>query len=248
MEPGDHGGSPEGPEGVRAAAMVFVEDIASPALTEDDDHHLGRVLRLRRDEAVVAADGAGAWRVCRYLPGAAGQPAALVHGGPVHRWPEPLSAVTIGFVPVKGERPEWVVQKLTELGVDRIVVLRSDRAVVRWEGERGGRALDRLRRVAREAAAQSRRPRLPVVEGVCDLDGLAAGVSPAPVALADPGGAAPDGALRCLAIGPEGGWSDAERAGRPLVGLGHGVLRAETAAVAGATVLCGLREGRLLPP
>jgi 16S rRNA (uracil1498-N3)-methyltransferase len=236
--------------------MVFVADLDAPALSEEDAHHLGRVLRLRGGEPVVAADGDGAWRLCRYVPGAAaaagaaaaGRSASLQDAGPLHRHPAPASRVTIGFVPVKGERPEWVVQKLTELGVDHIVVLRSDRAVVRWEGERGQRALDRLRRVAREAAAQSRRPRLPSVEGVCDLGELVARVSPSPVALADPGAAAPQPDLRCLAVGPEGGWSDEERTGRARIGLGPGVLRAETAALAGATVLCALRDGRLLTP
>ena len=72
--------------------------------------------------------------------------------------------LTVAFAPTKGERPEWVVQKLTELGVDRIVPLISERSVVRWAGERGAGAVERLRRVAREAAAQSRRVWLPDVE------------------------------------------------------------------------------------
>ena len=65
--------------------------------------------------------------------------------------------LTVVFAPVKGERPEWVVQKLTELGIDRIVPLRSERSVVRWTGQRGQATVERLRRVAREAAAQCRR-------------------------------------------------------------------------------------------
>ena len=69
----------------------------------------------------------------------------------------------MAFAPVKGERPEWVVQKLTELGIDRIVPLRTERSVVRWTGERGQATVERLRRVAREAAAQCRRVWLPEV-------------------------------------------------------------------------------------
>ncbi len=242
-------GDPHGsPAAAGAAAMVFVADLGSPVVAEEDAHHLGRVLRLRQGDVVVASDGDGGWRLCRYVPAAAGVAGALEVCGPVHLEPPVSDPVVVGFVPVKGERPEWVVQKLTELGVDRIAVLRSERAVVHWQGERAGRALERLGRVAREAAAQSRRPRVPVVEGVWGLSDLDHTGGPGPAALADPGGEPLDEKLRFLAVGPEGGWSPAERHGRRGVDLGPGVLRAETAAVAAATVLCALRDGRLRAP
>jgi 16S rRNA (uracil1498-N3)-methyltransferase len=151
--------------------------------------------------------------------------------------------VTVAFVPVKGERPEWVVQKLTETGVDRIVVLESLRAVVRWEGEREVRALERLRRVAREAAAQSRRAWLPEVVGVMDLHALSVRLGPAALAVAQLGGDPPTMAVPAVAVGPEGGWDPSETAGHCLVGLGPTVLRAETAAVAAGLLLCALRGG-----
>ncbi len=72
--------------------------------------------------------------------------------------------MTVAFSPVKGDRPEWAVQKLTELGVDRIVPLVAARSVVRWTGDRGAAVVERWRRVAREAAMQSRRAWLPAVE------------------------------------------------------------------------------------
>ncbi len=244
------------PAALAAVAQVFVDDVDDvdhAALSPDDARHLGQVLRLGAGEPVVAADGAGRFRLCRYVwgPGAGtdGRGAgALEADGPVLFEPAASWAVTVGFVPVKGQRPEWVVQKLTELGVDRIVVLRSARAVVRWEGERHRRALERLARVARAAAAQSRRARLPALEGTWELSELVAAVAPAPVGLADPAGGAPRADLRGLAVGPEGGWEHAERNGElPLVGLGRGVLRAETAALAAATILCGFRDGLVSP-
>ena len=132
--------------------------------------------------------------------------------------------VTVAFVPVKGGRPEWVVQKLTEAGVDRIVVLESLRAVVRWEGDRRTRAVDRLRRVAREAAAQSRRAWLPEVVGVADLDDLRDRLAPVPLALAQLGGDPPSIRAPAVAVGPEGGWDASEvpapgRTGSPRLGL-----------------------------
>ena len=63
-------------------------------------------------------------------------PSLEVDGRPTHQArTEP--AITVAFAPTKGERPEWVTQKLTELGVDRIVPIQTGRSVVRWEGERG---------------------------------------------------------------------------------------------------------------
>jgi 16S rRNA (uracil1498-N3)-methyltransferase len=228
------------PGSVGAAAMVYVADLDDPVPAPDDAHHLTRVLRLRPGEPVVAGDGRGRWRLCHYR----GSEALEVHG-PITSVPRSTPTVTVGFVPVKGDRPEWVVQKLTELGVDRIAVLRSARAVVRWEGDRGEKAIERLLRVAREAGAQSRAPWLPEVVGVLDLAGLADLVAPAPLALAHPGGDPPSVAMPAMAVGPEGGWDDSELApgGFPVVGLGPGILRAETAAVASGLLLCALRIG-----
>ena len=118
------------------------------------------MLRLRAGEVVTASDGAGRWVACRWVGGA-----ALEIDGEVVVEPEPTPLVTVAFSPVKGERPEWAVQKLTELGVDRIVPLVAARSVVRWTGDRGEAVVARWRRVAREAAMQSRRAWLPAVEG-----------------------------------------------------------------------------------
>ncbi|MHB8594338.1 MAG: RsmE family RNA methyltransferase [Acidimicrobiales bacterium] len=248
---GDGPAGPGGPAEVSAAAQVFVADLEALDVTPEDVRHLARALRLRPGEQVVAADGRGRWRLSRYAGDAPGG-AALAHplevDGPVVTSARPVPAVTVGFVPVKGDSPEWVVQKLTEIGVDRIVVLRSGRSVVRWDAARSARSIERLRRVARSAAAQSRRPWLPDIDGVLGLGELAAAVAPAPLALADPGAPPPDGTVLAVAVGPEGGWDDAERwAGYPRIGLGPTVLRAETAAMGAGLLLCGLRDGSFRP-
>jgi 16S rRNA (uracil1498-N3)-methyltransferase len=226
-----------------AAAQVFVADPAHPVLTEGDLHHLAKVLRLRRGEVVVAGDGRGAWCLCRFAGAGADPALALEPDAEVRREPPEEHPVTVAFAPAKGDRPEWVVQKLTELGVDRLVVLAADRSVVRWEGPRAERSVSRLERVAAEAAAQSRRVFLPEVLGPQTLRQLAADA--AGVALAERGGGPAPPGLSLLAVGPEGGWSDAERAvGLDTVGLGEHVLRAETAAVAAGVVLGAGRSSR----
>jgi 16S rRNA (uracil1498-N3)-methyltransferase len=68
-----------------------------------------------------------------------------------------LPPLTVAFAVLKGERNEMVVQKLTELGIDRIVPVLAERCVVRWDTVRAQRQHERLERVAREAAMQSRR-------------------------------------------------------------------------------------------
>ena len=215
---------------------VFVADLGEPELEPDDRHHLGRVLRVRPGDAITVSDGRGRWRSCRF-----GDPVEPT--GPVVEVPAPEPALTIAFAPVKGDRPELVVQKLTELGVDRIVPFLAERSVVRWDAERGRKHVERLRKVAREAAMQSRRCRLPEVAELTPFAQLVANDRGA-VALAEREGQPPSLLCRTVLIGPEGGWSRSELAlNLPLVALGDQVLRAETAAITAAGVLTALRSG-----
>ena len=207
-------------------------------LGPEDRHHLERVLRVRSGDLVTVSDGAGGWRRCRFGP-------ALEPVGDVERVARPAPAVTVAFAVVKGERPEWAVQKLTEVGVDRIVPLMAARSVVRWPLGESSAQLARLRRVAREAAVQSRRVWLPVVDSVAPSGAVAAEPG---AALAHPGGRPPSLDRPTLLVGPEGGWDADEVASAPaLVGLGPSVLRTETAAVVGGTLLCALRAGIVAP-
>jgi 16S rRNA (uracil1498-N3)-methyltransferase len=223
-----------GPARVGAAAHAFVSDLDAPVLVPEDRHHLERVLRLRRGEALTVSDGAGGWRPCTF--GVELEPA-----GEVCHDPAPVPPVTIAFALLKGERPELVVQKLTELGVDRIVPMVTARCVVRWDGERSGRHTDRLRRVAREAAMQCRRSWLPTVEAVQPFATVA---SASDAVLADDGGGPVDLQRPVVLVGPEGGWAPEEAAcGRPTVGLGPHVLRSETAAIAAGALLIAKRAG-----
>lgn len=236
------------------AAHVIVADLEHPVLEREDAHHLKSVLRLRPGEAVGATDGRGGYRLCEWTGGPGLSPVGSVSVAPARR---PL--VTVGLVPVKGDRPEWAVQKLAELGVDRIVVLSSDRSVVRWEGDRLASHLARLERVGRAAVMQSRQVWLPAVVGgpavraVLGSGGSGAlgeaGDLGAGLALADMGGGVVSAGVHTILVGPEGGWSDAERAaaGSRRISLGPAVLRAETAAVAAGVLLTSLRAGLVGP-
>jgi 16S rRNA (uracil1498-N3)-methyltransferase len=236
-EPGDH---PDSLEQLRRLPFVFVDDLESPRLNRDDHHHLGRVRRISEGDTVAIGDGAGHWRVAGF--GEAPDPR-----GPIIGRPRRSPHLTIGFTPVKGERPEWVVQKLTELGIDRIMPMSTDRSVVRWDADRAVKNVAKWRLVVREAAMQSRQLWLPRIDEVRPLADVR---SELPAALlADPAGsplgdlllgsgAGEDAApVAAILIGPEGGWSPEEVADRPACSLPGGVLRAETAALVAATLL-----------
>lgn len=208
----------------RAAAHVLVADLDAPEPDAEADHHLFRVLRLRDGETVTVTDGFGGWRECRV----AGR--ALAVAGEVGRLSRRTDPLTIAFAVPKQDRPEWIVQKLTELGVDRIVLLHADRSVVRWDGERAAKHLARLVRVAAEALQQSRGVWLPELAGPLPALDVIAGA-----AVAEPGGRQLAAGDRTIAIGPEGGWSPAElSAAADRVSLGETVLRVETAALVAA--------------
>jgi 16S rRNA (uracil1498-N3)-methyltransferase len=215
--------------------LCFVGDLDAPTLSDPDAHHLGRVLRVRAGAPVTVADGHGSWRPALFAGGARLDP----HGAIVVE-PEVAPLLTIGFALTKGDKPELVVQKLTELGADRIVAFAAARSVVVWDADKAARQVARWRVVAREAAMQCRRARVPVIDDVATFEDVA---RRAGAALAAPGGDPPRLGLPTVLIGPEGGWSPEELAvDLPRIALGDHVLRAETAAIAACSVLAALRS------
>jgi 16S rRNA (uracil1498-N3)-methyltransferase len=220
----------------RSAAHVFVESLDAPDIGSDDLHHLQRVLRIGPRDTVTLSDGRGAWAAATV--GAGGE---VELSGPAERIAPP-TPIGVATALVKGDRVELVVQKLTELGVDRIWFFAAARSVVRWEGDRRTRHVERLRRIAREAAMQSRRVWLPEVELVSWADIMAA---PGAVR-AEPGSTGSvDACSHLVVIGPEGGFDPDEQAcGLASVSLGDQVLRVETAAIAAGVLLAAARRAR----
>jgi 16S rRNA (uracil1498-N3)-methyltransferase len=243
-----------------ASALVFVEDLDAPELGSDDAHHLGEVLRLKPGERVAAADGAGAWRLYELVrPRSAstarsGRHAARVDRfdlepvGPLQQRQRPMPILEVGFSWAKGDRTEWAVAKLVELGLDRLTPLVADRTVVRPANAGAARRDERLRKIVREAAMQSRRPYLPEVSSSQSVDEFVARSNSGDVALAEPGGAPVSLLTPVVLVGPEGGWSPRELAlVANRVSLGDGILRVETAALAAGTLLTALRSAAVAP-
>lgn len=226
--------------------MVFVDSLDEPVLTDVDEHHLAKVLRLRVGAPMVVCDGQGAWRSTEF--GRLGDALGVVQHAVFNR-----TRLRIGFALIKGDRPELVVQKLTELGIDAIMPFSSDHGVVRLDAARSDKHHVRMVRVAREAAMQCRRATLPIVSAPQPLARMVERADDLSTwCLADIGAPMLDRVLTSaepaevtVLVGPEGGWSSAERSlGIRAVGLPGHVLRAETASIAAATLLAAWRSHR----
>ncbi len=232
-----------------ARRRFFVESARSgrAQLAGEDARHLRQVLRAEIGQRYEISDNDSV-----YLAEIEGFGHDLVNFRIVERIAaEELPVRTHLYLAlVKFDRFEWAVEKATELGAERIVPVetaRSEKGLERAAAKR----VERWRKIARESAQQSRRARLPVIDepaplaAVLSAGGLRYFLDEQPGALpllaALPGErSAAD--LISLLIGPEGGWTDAERAaaaeaGWTPAGLGPTVLRAETAAAAALAIV-----------
>jgi len=212
----------------------------------DAYHHLFRVKRLRAGESVRVVDGEGRARggVVARVDRAHG----VVAFGAALPSLEPALAVELLVAPPRAERAAWLVEKATELGVTAIRWIASARAA-RDDSAWSHAQLARLRRVAIAAVEQCGRAVVPEVSGLhplaqllergsggATLVALDAAGEPSPPAIA--------GGRAVVLVGPEGGWSDDERAlferrRIPLWSLGERILRIETAALAACARLLG---------
>ena len=108
----------------RSSAHVVAADINTPVISAEVTHHLERVLRLRAGELVTVTDGRGNWRECCWT----GQTVEIA--GEIQTSSERDKLVVAVAIP-KGDRLEWMMQKLVEIGVDRVQLLVADRSVVK---------------------------------------------------------------------------------------------------------------------
>jgi len=206
---------------------------------------------LRAGEALTAADGTGAWR--RYVvTGVDSGRLDLQATAPSRVEPELVPPIGLAVALTKGGLDQ-VVARATELGVARVEPVRTRRSIVRWDAARAAAAVVRLRAIAREAAAQSRRARLPEIAPVADLADLAGRPG---LVIADRAGMpahalpAPGPHGWTVLVGPEGGFDPADLEAFPdsvpRLAVGPHVLRAETAPPAVVAALRSRPDGRIV--
>jgi 16S rRNA (uracil1498-N3)-methyltransferase len=231
---------------VITASQIHDQQIA---LTVEQQHYLHRVLRLKSGDRFIAMDGQGH----NWLAALTSDQAQILE--PIHAHSELPISVTLVLALPKGNGFDDVVRQVTELGVTCIAPVISDRTLLHPSANK----LERWRRIAQEAAEQSERQIVPeILQPVswsdrlkletCDrrLICLARGNSPH---LLNDLLAEPTPASITLAIGCEGGWTDAEiasaiAAGFQPVSLGRRILRAVTAPIVALSLVAGVLETR----
>jgi len=212
-----------------------LSDGASIELDAGQANYLGNVLRMGPGDELLIFDGSSGEWLARITESAKKRMVLTV--GRQTREPENIPDVWLAFAPVKRTQTDWLVEKATELGVSRLQPVMTQRT----NTERV--KLDRLHAIAIEAAEQCGRTRLPDIAEPISLKLLLSEVSGRTLYFADEGGGeAAAGAFRpgpaVILTGPEGGFTDEERAlvraagNSVAVSLGPRILRAETAALA----------------
>lgn len=220
----------------------------------DEAHHAVRVSRLRLGESILLGNGAGSLAQCTVTAVEKHQFAAVVDAA--QHFPDPQVKLVLVQALAKGDRDERAVEQSTEFGIDRIVPWEAARSVSRWGGgEKTARGVTKWQRIAREAAKQSLRARVPAVAAPAKLADIAATATRDDVAVLvlHPRGqttlsswatehAVQDLRQIYIVIGPEGGFSDDEidtltTAGAEVLLLGRTVLRTSSAGPAALAVL-----------
>ena len=216
-------------------------------LRGEEARHLTRVLRVEPGQRFEVSDNRAAYLA--EISEARGERVVFRVVEPIPSL-EPPVHITLLAALFKFDRFEWMVEKATELGVERIVpveAVRTEKGLLEASQKRA----ERWRRIAREASQQSRRTRMPeigagvsferAVETDADIRFFLDEGEAAPLIRALPEQRAPRDSAALL-LGPEGGWTEAEREsarnkGWIAVSLGPQVLRAETAAAAALAIV-----------
>ncbi|MCC8022457.1 MAG: 16S rRNA (uracil(1498)-N(3))-methyltransferase [Clostridiales bacterium] len=212
-------------------------------LTGENARHISRALRMKPGEVVMVSDGRGTDYGCRIQSFTEDTVTLQV----LYRQAsgsEPSVAVTLYQSLPKGDKMDDIIQKCVELGVTRIVPVRSARCISRPDGKAWEKKRQRYNKIALEAAKQCGRGIIPEVAALTSLRQAAEDCAAQCKLLCYEGGGRP---LRqaladmpetvAVFIGPEGGFEPEEAAylsasGAVQVTLGNRILRTQTAPVA----------------
>jgi len=236
-----------------APKIAFTSDRKTVTLGADEARHAHDVLRLEARDEIFVFDGEGHEYRCAITELSSRSATLEVVEQVTPASPESPLNLTLAVALLKGEKFDLVVQKATELGVTRLSPLVTTRADVRIREPNDARKkADRWARIAFESAKQCGRAQLMLVDQPVDMDEFFRSIADVQLKLTytardgDPHAdlARMDVKVARLAamIGPEGGWTDdelkqASAHGCKIVTLGGRILRAETAAIAVASLL-----------
>jgi len=221
-------------------------------LSNDDQHHLLHVMRCKVGEQIEVVDNLKVY-VCTVSNLS---PLEIDISYEVPTDCELSKEITLFFALAKGDKIDLVIQKATELGVDKIVLFTCKRCVIDFSNKDINKKLERYNKIAKEASEQCHRVKIPKVLGVVDIrkipDNLLCDKNF--VAFEKDAGKTtnsfnfkPEDKSLSIMIGPEGGFEDIEISnlldrGFESISLGKRILRCETAAICSMSVLSYLLE------
>ncbi|WP_240376585.1 RsmE family RNA methyltransferase [Bacillus piscicola] len=216
-------------------------------LAGDDVKHAAKVMRMKTGDKIVCLNNKGRQALCRIDEIGS----SFIHAAIVKEWddnPELPVRTVIGQALVKGDKMDFVIQKGTEFGVSAFHLFEADRSVVKWGREKSLKKIERLRKIAKEAAEQSERLFIPEIHWFASVEELIQGsaMETTIVLHEEKARSKQHGDLASLlqaepsallaVIGPEGGISEREidflaRENVMPVSLGPRILRSESASV-----------------
>lgn len=210
-------------------------------LAREQTHYLANVLRLRAGQNILVFNGRGV-EFTAQIAQLDRRTTTLELGELTHRHPANSPRLTLGVALLKNQAMDFALQKATELGVDTIRLLTTDRTNSSLSTERLNKRMTHWDSVIKAACEQSGRCWLPTLEAPIKLTSLLAELtedSTESAILLAPDGSSLEGFPQqdtTVLIGPEGGWSESELDSAQQCGvhtrkLGTTILRAETACI-----------------
>lgn len=228
----------------------------------EDAHHAVRVMRTKPGDKFIVSDGQSRTALVSVLEATP----SIIKAEIVEMMDndsEPEWAVTIAQSLPKADKMELVIQKGTEIGAFAFIPFQSERMIVQYDAKKEAKRIERWSKIAKEAAEQAHRSRIPVIEPLHSWRELMKSAAEYDLVLfcyEREGHLAHGRGIRTavqqwasridavsnpkvlLIVGSEGGFTDreaaeAEAAGAVLVGLGRRILRTETAGIVGLTCL-----------
>ncbi|MWC27513.1 16S rRNA (uracil(1498)-N(3))-methyltransferase [Paenibacillus sp. MMS18-CY102] len=233
-------------------------DETTVTLLGDDAHHAARVMRMRSGDSFIVSDGAGREAIAK----ATSIATDCIEADIVEKLAgdrEPAWQITIAQSLPKGDKMELIIQKGTEIGAYSFVPFESERMIVQYDAKKEAKRLERWQKIAKEAAEQAHRSRIPAIAKPASWKQLVGSIGEYDLVLfcyeeegrsgSGPGlrdavrpiAARPDAHVLVI-VGPEGGFTDSEAAdarsaGAVVVGLGKRILRTETAGLVALAAL-----------
>lgn len=222
-----------------SAGIIVVDD-------KDKIHHLKNVLRLKMQDEVVIFDDKGNEYKAK-IEKLSWQNAAMIIKEKYQAHVQKKLKITVACALTKGSKIDDIIDKLTQLGVDRIIPLLTERVIVKLDRHKALLRKARWEKIAFTASQQSQRNNIPLIDAIKDIEDVLQESKDFDLKLIPTlfgnrkslkgifTGAHPKNIL--VLIGPEGDFTDTEvdlakKAGCIPVSLGDLVLRVETAAIA----------------